>query len=72
MITPRVVTVYGIAGISVMIVLLALLFFRAVPRSLEIPFFIIALALFLGRVGLRIALARQEKMNKDKDSAPTT
>ena len=68
MITPRVVTVYGIVGITVMIVLLGLLVLKAVPRSLEIPFFTIAMVVFLGRVALRVALARQERMKKGKET----
>lgn len=64
MITQRFVNLYGTIGIIVMIALLALLYFKMVPTSLEIPFFIVAVLLFIGRVVLRVALARQEKRAK--------
>ena len=72
MITQRFVALYGTIGIVVMIALLALLYFKLVPTSLEIPFFIIAILLFVGRVILRIALARQEKRAKSAGAGEPT
>ncbi|MBX2992488.1 MAG: hypothetical protein KF749_15150 [Bacteroidetes bacterium] len=60
-ITPKTVAVFGYISIPVMLIMLALLWFRIVPDTLTIPFFSIALGLFLVRIVLRIQLARNER-----------
>jgi hypothetical protein len=64
MLSQKVVSLYGYISIIIMAVLLGLIFFEKVPRSFYFIFFIIALALFLGRIALRILLARQERRNR--------
>jgi hypothetical protein len=61
MLSPKVVSIYGYISIIIMAVLLGLIFFEKVPRSFYTAFFIVALVLFLGRIVLRILLARQER-----------
>ena len=71
MLTPRFVAVYGTIGLAVMVVLLALIFFKMVPAFLNLPFFVVAIVLFVGRIVMRIILVRQEKRGKsDGNSAP--
>ena len=60
-ITPKTVATYGYISIPVMLIMLALLWFRIVPESYTIPFFSIALGLFVVRIFLRIQLARNER-----------
>lgn len=60
-ITPKTVAVFGYISIPVMLIMLALLWLRIVPETLTIPFFSIALGLFLVRIFLRIQLARSER-----------
>ncbi len=61
MITRKIVTMYGIVGIALMAVLLSLVWLEVVPRSMYVPLFLISAAIFLGRVVLRIMVARQER-----------
>lgn len=68
LITQKAVTIYGIAGIAVMVILLSLLWFKVVPRSLYVPVFLMALAVFAGRLVLRILLLRQERADRQQSS----
>jgi hypothetical protein len=66
MLTPKFVAVYGTIGLAVMVVLLALIFFKLVPAFLYLPFFVVAILLFVGRIVMRIILVRQEKRAKSE------
>lgn len=59
--TAKAINNFGYVSITIMMGLLLLLWFRIVPDTFTIPFFVIALALFLGRVILRIRLAKVER-----------
>ena len=59
MISHKAVNTYGYISIGVMLVLLALVWFEVVPKSLYIPLFLVAAALFVGRLVLRVLLVRQ-------------
>jgi FlaA1/EpsC-like NDP-sugar epimerase len=69
MLSPKVVSLYGYISIIIMAVLLGLIFFEKVPRSFYFIFFIVALVLFLGRIALRMLLARQERRSKSTQEA---
>jgi len=69
MLSPKAVSVYGIVSIVIMAVLLGLIFFEKVPKSFNLPFFIVALVLFVGRIVLRFLLARQERRMKSSEDA---
>lgn len=71
MLTQRFVTIYGIVGLLVMVILLALIGFKQVPESLSIPFFGIAIVLFIGRLVLRYLLIRKERAAKLVEQPPT-
>lgn len=64
--TAKSVNTLGFVGIAIMLMLLALLWFRVVPESWTIPFFIVALSLFLTRLVLRVLLIRKEKHSLQK------
>ena len=61
MLTQKSVDRYGVVAIALMGVMLVLLWAGAVPRSMTLPLFLIAAALFLIRVTLRLILARQTR-----------
>jgi len=69
MINPRFVSIYGFVGLLVMLVLLGLVFFRQVPDTYYLPFCIIAVVLFAGRMILRVLVARQERQAKRLDQS---
>ncbi len=68
MISAKTVSIAGVISILIMAVLLALIVFEQVPRSLYVPFFIIAAVLFVIRIVLRILLARQQR--KERAATP--
>jgi len=76
MINQKFVEIYGYVAILVMAVMLALIWFEKIPRSLYLTCFIIAATLFLIRVTLRLLVARQKRMaegqggTKGHDPAP--
>ncbi len=61
-ITARTVNNLGYISITVMMAMLLLLWFGIVPESFTVPFFVVALGLFLTRIVLRIKLARSERL----------
>jgi hypothetical protein len=61
MITTRTVNVFGFISIAIMVILLLLIWQQLVPRSLYIPFFLIAIGLFIVRIVLRVIVARAER-----------
>ncbi len=59
--TPQTINNFGYVSITIMMGLLLLLWFKIVPETFTIPFFVIALALFVARIIMRIKLARRER-----------
>ncbi|MER3524067.1 MAG: hypothetical protein C4326_08355 [Ignavibacteria bacterium] len=57
----RTVNNLGYISITIMMAMLVLLWFRIVPDSFAVPFFVLALLLFLSRIVLRVTLFRQER-----------
>jgi hypothetical protein len=49
-----------------MLLLLALVWFEVVPKSLYVPFFLVAIVLFLGRLVLRVLLVRQLRRKNEE------
>ncbi len=49
-----------------MLVLLVLVWFEVVPKSLYIPLFLVAVALFGGRLVLRVLLVRQLRRKNEE------
>jgi hypothetical protein len=72
MISARTVNIYGFVSIAVMAVLLALIVFEQVSRSMYVPFFIVAAVLFAIRIVLRVLLARQQRKARAVQSPPDT
>jgi len=70
--TTRTINNFGYVSITIMMGLLLLLWFKVVPESWTIPFFIIALALFGVRVIMRIKLARNEREALRSNTRPQT
>ncbi|MCZ6775641.1 MAG: hypothetical protein O7D34_04185 [Ignavibacteria bacterium] len=66
LITHKAVNTYGYISISVMLVLLVLVWFEVVPKSLYIPLFLVAAALFGGRLVLRVLLVRQLRRKNEE------
>ncbi|MEW6510259.1 MAG: hypothetical protein AB1428_04805 [Bacteroidota bacterium] len=64
MLTQKSVDRYGVVAIVLMAVMLVLLWAGAVPRSMTLPLFLVAAALFLIRVTLRLILARQDRQQR--------
>lgn len=60
MISEKSVTVYGFVSIGIMVVILALVWFKLVPDPLYLPLFFVALAAFLARIILRIVSTRRQ------------
>jgi len=59
--TSKTVNNFGYVSVVIMLTLLVLVWFRLVPDSFTIPFFVIALVLFVVRLVLRIRLATLER-----------
>ncbi len=70
MISAKTVSMTGVISIIIMAVLLALIVFEQVPRTLYVPFFIVALALFVIRIVLRVLLARQQRRQRAAQPPP--
>ncbi|HXF99572.1 MAG TPA: hypothetical protein VNL69_02250 [Bacteroidota bacterium] len=51
----------GYISITIMMAMLLLLWFKIVPEWLTLPFFLVALVLFVTRVVLRVRLIRKER-----------
>ncbi len=66
MISHKAVNTYGYISIGVMLILLALVWFEVVPKSLYIPLFLVAAALFVGRLVLRVLLVRQLRRKNEE------
>ncbi|MEO8168050.1 MAG: hypothetical protein ABI623_07380, partial [bacterium] len=68
--TTTTVNNFGYISITIMMALLLLLWFKVVPGTFTIPFFIIALALFIARIVMRIKLARMEREAMNSTTSP--
>jgi hypothetical protein len=61
MLKARTVNIYGFIAIGIMLLMLVLIWAQLVPRSMYISMFLVAVALFLIRVTMRLVLARQAR-----------
>ncbi len=75
MISYKTVNIYGFVSIGIMLLMLLLIWAKRVPQEYYLTLFLVALALFLIRIALRLILARQQRLYKegqdqslDKDS----
>ncbi len=66
MLTQKSINLYGFVSLAAMAAMLVLIWFNLVPESLYLTLFLVALALFMIRVTLRLMLARQERMQRDQ------
>jgi hypothetical protein len=64
MLNQKSVNTFGFVAVGLMAIMLVLIWAQLVPRSMYIPLFLIAAALFLARITLRLVLARQERIAK--------
>ena len=69
MITSKTVTTYGFISLAAMVAMLGLIWFKQVPESLYLTMFLVAVALFLVRVTLRLVLRRQERLRKAEQAS---
>jgi len=67
MITTKMVNVFGFVSIGIMVILLLLIWQQAVPPSLYIPFFLIAVGLFIVRIVLRVLAGRAERRDEEEE-----
>jgi len=65
-VTKRGVNTYGFVAIAVMLVMVVLVFFNMVPREWQWKLFAFALTLFSIRIGLRLMLARQKRLDDEE------
>jgi hypothetical protein len=65
--TLKTVNIYGFFSIALMIVMLLLIWTKWVPGSWFFPMFVAAFVLFLGRVALRLIVARQSRRAKRQE-----
>ncbi len=65
-VTTRGVNIYGFIAIVVMLVMVAMVLFQWVPRIWHWRLFAIALTLFSIRIALRLALARQKRIDDEE------
>jgi hypothetical protein len=70
MLNPRTVNIYGYISIGVMTLMLVLMLARLVPSSMYMALFLIAAALFMIRITLRLVLARQQGEEKKGTQGP--
>ena len=63
----RFVTIYGIAGLGVMAVLLVLLWMKLIPTEYYVPIFVVAFIIWSTRLVLRVMLARKERRESEGD-----
>lgn len=69
MLNQKSVNSFGFIAVGLMAVMLVLIWAQLVPRSMYVPLFLIAAALFLARITLRLVLARQERLAKKTNEA---
>ena len=74
MISSKTVAVYGYVTISILLVLLALVWFHLVDPSFHVPILIFAAVLIVSRIGLRFFVRREDgvvQRRHDKESSDT-
>ena len=70
MLSQKTVNIFGFVAVGLMALMLVLIWARLVPHTMYLPLFLIAAALFLARVTLRLVLSRQEReMKREKEEA---
>ncbi len=67
MINERFLTLYGVVSIALMVLLLLLVWLRVIPSEYNIAAFMVVLLLFIGRIVLRIVVARRNATDDDTD-----
>lgn len=70
--TAHTINNFGYVSITIMMAMLLLLWFKVVPESFTIPFFIVALGLFGARIIMRIKLTRMEREALHSNTKPQT
>jgi hypothetical protein len=70
-ISPRAVTIYGNVTIAVLLVLLVLVWSRSLDPSLNTPILIIAAALIISRVALRMMARRGTSQGREEGPGST-
>jgi hypothetical protein len=66
MLNSRIVTLYGFVAIAIMAGMLILMWTGVAPRSMFVPMCLIAAALFLIRVTMRLILTRQARADAEE------
>ena len=64
------IRVFSYISLAIMLVMLLLLWFRIVPDSLLIPFFIVALVMSAIRIVLRLRLAKITRAEQERLPTP--
>jgi hypothetical protein len=64
MLSPRWVNMYGYLFLGIVVVMLALVWFKLVPQTMYVPLFLVALTLYLIRITLRLLLERQRRLQE--------
>lgn len=67
-VTTRGANIYGAVAILLMLAMVAMVFFQWVPREWHYRLFAVALTLFSIRIGLRLALARQKRLDAEQEA----
>ena len=65
-VTTRGANIYGFFAIAVMLAMVAMVFFNMVPREWQWRLFAVALTLFAIRLALRLAIARQKRLEDEE------
>ncbi len=68
MLSSRSVNVFGFISIGIMIIMLLLIWRQAVPPSMYVPFFLVAVGLFIIRIVLRIMVSRAERRGEGEEN----
>jgi hypothetical protein len=66
MLSPRTVNAYGFVAIAIMGAMLILMWTGLAPKSMFLPMCLIAAALFLVRITMRLILARQARADVEE------
>jgi hypothetical protein len=70
MITKRTVDIFGIVSVSVVLALLIAMVLHLVPQNYSLPLALIAMALFLLRITMRLTYAYQQRKAKEGVKEP--
>jgi len=72
MISQKSFTVAGYVIVVFMAAMLVLVYFRLVPTSWYMAIFAVTLALFLLRIAMRLIMARQQRLEKERNTNTPT